>query len=438
MPSFFFFFLCPVLVLTTMNKTLLLCAGFLWNDLAQVCSLKVLPRSSAMIWSYNNWMFAQGEISWQVIFPPQQYHLQLFPYIQCHWKVCPSERLWMVCFHFQHSNFHLEVKVRLNHVLVKYHNIQFHSRFRECFITFLNQMSSWSERENGGIFNVSPYFILEQINLLILQREVVMRKATETLVLVCQWHQSARKVKTAGAQSCRCYSGKNPSDCPWTFCLITSDWTASGLGLCILWKGTVSAGLAFINKKDVLVLLLTCLFNCLGDGWGSDSSLSWAASLLWLWSLRWIYLWNYNTQLHFCSIEALILQDCCWTDAGFECNWGQSSFAFCFHLLLFFLFCPLRKQRLCSCVFASVLLSICSLLKQPLNCRPIATRFDGGSKVPELLGSWLFDQSRWWGSGKMQLWGGNVMCVQAFISIREYTGEKQTCRKPDFAGFALK
>lgn len=210
--GFFFFPPRPLLVsLTTMNKTLLLCAGFLWNDLAQVCSLNVLPRSSPTIWSYNNWMFAQGEISWQVIFPPQQYHLQLFPYIQCHWKVCPSERLWMVCFHFQHSNFHLEVKVRSNPVLVKYHNIQFHSRFRECFITFLNQMSSWSKRENWGIFNVSPDFILEQINLLILQREVGARKATQALVLVCQWHQSAREVKTAGAQSWRCYSGKDSS-----------------------------------------------------------------------------------------------------------------------------------------------------------------------------------------------------------------------------------
>lgn len=203
----------PITVsLTTMNKTLLLCAGFLWNDLAQVCSLNVLQWSSATIWSYNNWMFTRGEISWQVIFPPQQYHLQLFPYIQCHWEVCPSERLSMVCFHFQHSNFHLEVKVRLNHVLVKYHNIQFHSRFRECFITFLNQMSSWSKRKNGGIFNVSPCFILEQINLLIWRGEVVVRKGTQPLVLACQWHQSAREVKTSGAQSCSCYLGSNPSD----------------------------------------------------------------------------------------------------------------------------------------------------------------------------------------------------------------------------------
>lgn len=75
----------PVTVsLATMNKTLLLCAGFLWNDLAQVCSLNVLQQSSTTILSYSNRMFAQGEISWQVIFPPQQYHLQLFPYIQCH------------------------------------------------------------------------------------------------------------------------------------------------------------------------------------------------------------------------------------------------------------------------------------------------------------------------------------------------------------------
>lgn len=75
----------PVTVsLATMNKTLLLCAGFLWNDLAQVCSLNVLQQSSTTMLSYSNRMFAQGEISWQVIFPPQQYHLQLFPYIQCH------------------------------------------------------------------------------------------------------------------------------------------------------------------------------------------------------------------------------------------------------------------------------------------------------------------------------------------------------------------
>lgn len=210
-----------------MNKTLLLCAGFLWNDLAQVCSLNVLQQSSTTILSYSNRMFAQGEISWQVIFPPQQYHLQLFPYIQCHWKVCPRERLWVLCFHFQHSNFHLEVKVRPNHGLVKYHNIQFHSRFRECFITFLNQMSSWSKKENVGIFNVSPCFILEQINLLIWWGEVMARKATQALVLACQWYQSAREVKTAGAQLWGCYLGKHPRH-PGVLCLTAIGGIAPG------------------------------------------------------------------------------------------------------------------------------------------------------------------------------------------------------------------
>lgn len=57
------------------------------------------------------------------------------------------------------------------------------------------------------------------------------------------------------------------------FCLITNDCTASGLGLYLV-RGTVSAGLAFINKKDVLVLLVTCLLTLWVTVWGSDRYLS--------------------------------------------------------------------------------------------------------------------------------------------------------------------
>lgn len=59
---------------------------------------------------------------------------------------------------------------------------------------------------------MSPYFILEQINHLILQREVVVRKAAQARGVGCPGHQSAREVTTAGAQSCGGYSGKNPRD----------------------------------------------------------------------------------------------------------------------------------------------------------------------------------------------------------------------------------
>lgn len=40
---------------------------------------------------------------------------------------------------------------------------------------------------------MSPYFILEQINILILRREVVVGKATQALVVGCPGHQSARE-----------------------------------------------------------------------------------------------------------------------------------------------------------------------------------------------------------------------------------------------------
>lgn len=41
-------------------------------------------------------------------------------------------------------------------------------------------------------------------------------------------------------------------------------------------EGTVPAGLAFINKKDVVFLLVTCLFNYMGDGLGERQ-----VSVLW-------------------------------------------------------------------------------------------------------------------------------------------------------------
>lgn len=43
---------------------------------------------------------------------------------------------------------------------------------------------------------------------------------------------------------------------------------------------------------------------------------------------------------------------------------------------------------------ASLLLSVRSSLKWPLNCRLIAVRSDRGREVPELLGLWHFDRSR--------------------------------------------
>lgn len=145
------------------------------------CSLGVLPQAAQRYDLISTECSLRVRSPGRWYFPHNNTICSYFP-TSVSLKVCPSERLWVVCFHFWHSNFHLEVKVRSNGALLKYHNIQFCSGFGECFITFLKQMSGWSKGRNEGIFNVSPYFIFEQINFLILQGEVMARKATQALV----------------------------------------------------------------------------------------------------------------------------------------------------------------------------------------------------------------------------------------------------------------
>lgn len=179
--GFFSFIPHPVLVpLTTMNKPLLLCEGFLWNDPAPAwmcyhgaaqwydlttteCSLRVRAR--------GRWYF-----------PHNNTICNYFPTSSVTERSVPVEGSEWFVFTFDTQTFTWRWKFAWTAFLVKHRNIQFRGRFGECFITFLKQMSSWSKRRKEGIFNVSPYFILEQINLLILQGEVMARKATQALV----------------------------------------------------------------------------------------------------------------------------------------------------------------------------------------------------------------------------------------------------------------
>lgn len=123
-----------------------------------------------------------------------------------------------------------------------------------------------------------------------------------------------------------------------------------------------------------------------------------------------------------CTFEALIHWRYCQADAVPDWSRGQSSRALCFHLRLFFLFHPLRKQGFCRCVCKAA--AFCWQPSQTAFERA-AAGLGGGRELPELLGLWLLAASRWWGSGKMWLQGGNeedsvclCLCFQALISTK--------------------